>query len=99
MFGLPYSNPAYWPKDADRYHYRAAARRSCPAAAADKIEQLAQTMAYMDHKEPLGRFNKGLVKVSAAAATMDGEPVDAAAAAEVRQLGQPRRRVGLRFAA
>jgi hypothetical protein len=62
--GLPYSDQSYWPKDADRDHYRAEARRRYPIASDDKIEQLARTFATMDDKLSGLRNHPGVVKAA-----------------------------------
>jgi len=97
---VPYSDQTYWPKDADRDHYRAEARKAYPHATEAQIERMARAYATQDHKLSYLPTHPGLVKMSERAATFDGQPVDDPAAAEVRLLGKPaRKRLGLRWAA
>jgi hypothetical protein len=92
MSVTPYPTAPNWPADANREHYLASARKSCPAAAEDKIEQLARLSASQDANTPLSRWNKGLV--TAQAATFDGEVVNDTEAQKLRAL-QPK--LGCRF--
>jgi hypothetical protein len=89
---LPFSSPT-WPKDADRAHYREVMRRGYPNASERQIDMLGAAGAMID----VG--TKAFVSVNRAA-VVDGEPVSPAVAAEVRQLGQPKRAtLGVRWAA
>lgn len=86
---LPYSSPT-WPKYADREHYREIMRRAHPTVSDAAIDKVAAALAMID----VG--SKAFVTINRAA-TMDGEPVSPAVAAEVRQLGRPK--LGVRWAA
>jgi hypothetical protein len=99
---LPYSSPT-WPRDADRDHYRAVARRGYPNASDGQIEQLAQAGATLDarcvpFKTPKGLCG-GLVKLSERGAVFDGEHVSEVEAEKLRALQPKRSTLGVRWAA